>query len=34
MPVVIKNFPELEDYVIWSVTDTVGFQGKLEWLGL
>ena len=34
MPVVIKNFPELEDYVMWSVTDTVGFQGKLEWLGL
>ncbi|MEO1815977.1 MAG: 4'-phosphopantetheinyl transferase superfamily protein [Acetobacterium sp.] len=34
VPVVIKNYPDLEDYVIWSVTDTVGFQEKLEWISL
>jgi len=34
MPVVIKNYPDLEDYVIWSVTDMVGFQEKIKWIGL
>ncbi|WP_303866340.1 4'-phosphopantetheinyl transferase superfamily protein [Acetobacterium wieringae] len=34
MPVVFKNYPELEGYVIWSVTDTVDFQECLEWVTL
>jgi 4'-phosphopantetheinyl transferase len=34
MPVLIKNYPNLEDYVLWGVTDTVGFQEKIEWIGL
>ncbi|MDO9492449.1 4'-phosphopantetheinyl transferase superfamily protein [Acetobacterium sp.] len=34
IPVVIKNFPDLENYVLWSVTDTIDFQEKIEWIGL
>lgn len=34
MPVVIKNYPDLENYVLWAVSDTVGFQEKIEWIGL
>lgn len=34
MPVMIKNYPDLEDYVLWAVTDTIGFQEKIEWIGL
>ncbi|WP_286806526.1 MULTISPECIES: 4'-phosphopantetheinyl transferase superfamily protein [unclassified Acetobacterium] len=32
--VVIKNYPELEGYVIWAVTDTGAFQECLEWITL
>ena len=34
MPVLIKNYSDLDDYVLWAVTDTVGFQEKIEWIGL
>jgi len=34
MAVVIKNYPELENYVLWGVTDRIGFQEKLEWISL
>ncbi len=34
IPVVIKNYSDLENYVLWSVTDTIDFQEKIEWIGL
>lgn len=34
VPVVIKDYPDLEDYVLWGVTETIGFQEKIEWIRL
>jgi len=34
MPILIKNYPDLEGYVLWGVTDTIDFQEKIEWIGL
>ncbi|WP_373481953.1 4'-phosphopantetheinyl transferase superfamily protein [Acetobacterium sp.] len=34
IPVMIKNYPDLEHYVLWGVTDTIGFQEKLQWISL
>jgi len=32
--VVIKDYPDLADYVLWGVTETIGFQEKIEWIRL
>lgn len=34
IPVVIKNYPELEDYALWGVSDKVDFEEKLAWISL
>lgn len=34
MPVVIKNYPILENYVLWGVSDTVDFQERIVSISL
>lgn len=34
MAVVIKNYPDLADYVVWAVTERSDFQEKIDWIGL
>lgn len=34
IPVVIKGYSGLDNYVLWGVSDTVAFQKKIEWIVL
>lgn len=34
LPVVVKNYSVLEDYVIWGVSDTIDFEEKIAWINL
>jgi len=34
MPVMTKNYPILENYVLWAVSEPSDFQEKIEWINL